>query len=550
MPAIDVNTPVQEPASSAIQSSTAENMSVIMQDARGYHYEVRGNTLLSTARVQQVLAEASDPRSAVEALQKAYVEAGYFLVGLEPEVVGTTIRIRVLPRSISSVQAPAVLQPYFRSLEDRPDLKYGSLARKYALAESYEQRRGRTLNIDLAPGKTPTEATLRVEEQLNPEASPISFNFGLNNFGNRFAGRYIGQGAVSYQPGAGWELSANYARGFTFDDEDDSELNAGGVGLSKVTPWGIYGINAAATDYANPNYLSAYNLEGRFRIYSATGMQFLAVSEKSRWLLNEAFTRTENVVDFGDTKTQALDERYNSVSLGLAYGRQLHETGSVDDLNLGLNLAKGLSSRKGSFANEGPVVADPQYFLASSSAVYAPRLPDRLHFGFSAQGQWADTTLPQNQQWVLGGLDRLSAWGPGVTVGDSGFLARLSATSPEFSLGGFGFAASMAVEGGGSRPHALPPTTTTSTTVTVLNPLLPLLPLLPPLEQVLTTKTTQENRPFWQYLADAGLNLQMRYGKGSSLSVGAAWPIASSKIPDQVLDEYRTQVYFVLSQAW
>lgn len=547
MPAIDVNTPVQQPVSSAIQSSTAESSAVIMQDARGYHYEVRGNTLLSTARVQQVLAEASDPRSAVEALQKAYVDAGYFLVGLEPEVVGTTIRIRVLPRSISNVQAPSELQPYFRGLEGRPDLKYRKLARKFALAESYDQRRGRSLNLDLVPGQIPTQATLRVEEKLNPDASPLSFNFGLNNFGNRFAGRYIGQGAVSYQPGAGWELSANYARGFSFDDGDDSELNAGGIGLSKVTPWGIYGINVAATDYANPNYLSAYNLKGRFRIYSATGMQILAVGEKSRWLLNEAFTRTENAVDFGDTNTQALDESYNSVSLGLSYGRKLHETGSVDDLNLGLNLSKGLSSREGSFADEGPVVADPQYFLANASAAYAPHLPDRLHFGFSTQGQWADTTLPQNQQWVLGGLDRLSAWAPGVTVGDNGFLARLSATSPEFSLGGFGFAASMALEGGGSRPHALPPTTTTSTTVNVLTPLLP---LLPPLEEMLTTETTQENKPFWQYLADAGLNLQMRYGKGSSLSVGAAWPIASSKVPDRVLDDYRTQVYFVLNQAW
>ena len=38
--------------------------------------------------------------------------------------------------------------------------------------------------------------------------------------------------------------------------------------------------------------------------------------------------------------------------------------------------------------------------------------------------------LPQQQQWVLGGIHRMAAWLPGTLIGDEGFYARLAVQKP------------------------------------------------------------------------------------------------------------------------
>jgi hemolysin activation/secretion protein len=52
-------------------------------------------------------------------------------------------------------------------------------------------------------------------------------------------------------------------------------------------------------------------------------------------------------------------------------------------------------------------------------------LTDRYSLGLEASGQYSDQTVPEQQQWVLGGLGNLTAYLPGLAVGDKGYLMRL-----------------------------------------------------------------------------------------------------------------------------
>ena len=82
----------------------------------------------------------------------------------------------------------------------------------------------------------------------------------------------------------------------------------------------------------------------------------------------------------------------------------------------------------------------------------AAKLPlsdaSELNFNFSAQ--IADEQLPQQQQWVLGGMSALSAYLPGVLSGDSGYFTAADFTH-KFILGGVDLSASVFVEYGASQ---------------------------------------------------------------------------------------------------
>ena len=60
----------------------------------------------------------------------------------------------------------------------------------------------------------------------------------------------------------------------------------------------------------------------------------------------------------------------------------------------------------------------PSYALRSQGTLFTTELQLAM--------QYADVTVPEQQQWIVGGIGNLHAYVPGVAVGDRGLLARLS----------------------------------------------------------------------------------------------------------------------------
>jgi hemolysin activation/secretion protein len=154
--------------------------------------------------------------------------------------------------------------------------------------------------------------------------------------------------------------------------------------------------------------------------------------------------------------------------------------------------------------------------MVQGSFNYVQSLPAGFSVGFNLNGQYANATVPQNQQWVIGGFGNLTAFLPAVLVGDGGGLGRLNLGAPSWAWKGYSITGSAFVEAGLVRSHFTP-----------------------------------ANAPTTRTLADAGLSLSGNTPFGTSLSLAYAWPIASRNVDlDAVNQQFRANLYFSLNQSF
>jgi hemolysin activation/secretion protein len=187
--------------------------------------------------------------------------------------------------------------------------------------------------------------------------------------------------------------------------------------------------------------------------------------------------------------------------------------GNTGSFNTSLIYNQGVNGSHGTLNNQIPSYPSAQfhYFDASLSLIQA--LPLGMTASFSASGQGAFNTLPQQNQWVLGGFGSLSAYYPGILVGDSGYSGRLQLQSPSWNYDGFTVSANAYVEAGG-------------TTFTYLAP----------------------GQTPWQSLTDVGVGVNLQSPWGTSITALSALPVGWNHVSQQVRRASRVDAYFVLSQ--
>ncbi|HXX86235.1 MAG TPA: ShlB/FhaC/HecB family hemolysin secretion/activation protein [Casimicrobiaceae bacterium] len=509
------NPPVEAPQA-AIIAPAKQAAEPIVIDSHGYHYVVTGNLLLPAEAVTSSLEAGDTPKAAVESLNQAYQNAGYFLTALRAEVAFQTVSIRVFHGRITEEDIEPSLVPFYAGMEGREDLQRNTLIRKSALAESYAAREGMKPKVAFAPAEEVGGSKMTVTEE--PIEGAKWWNAGLNfgNLGSRYSSRYIAQASGAVRPGAGLELSANFGQGLPglSADSAGSLYKTGGVGATAITPWGVYGATYYQTDYHIGEKAAPLNPDGTIKVGSISGTQLAYADEAGRIGLTESFTRTSNVVTGFQGLATITDQHYDFVSVGASFSRSLAVLGENASLAGGLTVSQGLSSRSGSLDPALPGVPNPRFTLYQASLSYTQPLPDGYSAGLSWSGQWADATLPQNQQWVLGGYGNLTAWLPAVMVGDIGTLTRASVATPAWELGGLNVAGSVFVEAGTVRTYYTPIGT-----------------------------------PVSRGLDDAGISLSGSLKSGTSLLVAYAWPWGSHNVNRSLLDN-RAYLYFSLNQSF
>lgn len=509
------------PPPPAVVSGAQDPAPSIFADSHGFHYAVAGNTLLSPDVVKATLEAAATPKEAIDALAREYVNRGYFLTALTGQVDRQLVSIKVIQGRLTESEMTPDLAPYFGGIEGRDDLQRSTIFRKSSVAEFYSSRQGMRPVVSFAKAQEVGGSKIIVSEEPLEGARQWSAGVNFGNLGSRFSSRYLASAYGALRPGAGLELTANWSQGLPglTNASGGSLYHSGTVGASIVTPWGIYGATYNGINYRIGGEAGAGLFpKGDIQISGVTGTQLLYADETTRWAVTEAFTHTQNVVDVftdSDQTFRLTDQRYDFVSLGTSYNKSLRVFGFNANIQTGLTAMQGLTPPRGTFV---PIVVgspNTRFSLIQANVNYQQALPANYVLGVAVSGQWSDSTLPQNQQWILGGLGNLSAWLPAVILGDLGGLGRVSVNAPPWTWDRFTVSGAAFVEAGVTRFHITPAIS-----------------------------------PVTRSLGDAGFSISGSIAGGTSLTLAYALPVYYRNVDRNVVDQQRAQVYFSLSQSF
>lgn len=512
-------TPAAAPVAAIVAPAPAE-AAPINVEANGYLFSVVGNTLLSAAAIEAVLNDAKTPKEAVDGLDAAYRKAGYQFVVIGARVNNRLVAIRVLQGRISEIVAPADLMPFVRGLQDREDLTSRDQLRAATMAEAFAARQGTRPRAQFAKAEQVGGTKMTVTEEPIPGAKPWNATLAFGNLGSRFSSRYTASASGTVRPGGGLELSAGYTQGLPglTADSAGSSYKGAQLGGSLVTPWGIYSLSYSRTQYTIGERAAPLYPSGDIESGGVTGTQLAYADEVTRVTLTQSLLRVSNLQTVFDGAATLTEQDYTYATLGATYNRAVALFGQNASIGAGATWQQGLSPRSGTFLPDTPGVPNPRYTLFQANASLSGGLPAGFSGAATLSGQFSDDTVPQNQQWILGGVGNLSAWLPAVLVGDSGALARLSVTSPPYRWGEIGLTGTAFVEGGVARfayrPAADPQT---------------------------------------RSLADVGLSLTGSTSFGLTATLAYAWPVWYRNVEGAIrdaADANRANLYFSLVQSF
>ncbi|GAB3372981.1 hypothetical protein NCG89_06795 [Spongiibacter taiwanensis] len=510
----------------------------LSKDNAFYQAEVAGLkvVVLSAPYVQpkdlKVLADAAkNPSQFILGLNQVYYLRGNLLVQLAYRQVGTTVYVYGVQSILERFEAPNGIEGFFESLEGDQDLTVAEYERRRVLANIQSGRQGinygvtykvsadlRRTSVSLAPRETDLDTT--------------SFTVDVGNQGNRFIGRNFAHAGLSTGFDNGVEVRFDYHKALTSigDANEDNEYDGIVFAADVATRAGLYGIDVTNAEYRRLvtersggglgcGFLGSCNqevvlldLDAEMTRVGISGQQILkAVPGKRLTISQRLDTISDETEDF--RQGVILDESYRVAELGTKYVTAGWGRNRKDSFQLGLSVKKGFGGDGGTFeAIDDETVVGPgrrsgDFIIVAPSIAAAFDVSERGRLSMSLSSQFAlDEQVPQAQQYALGGMSSLSAYLPGVLVGDSGYYGRLSlGRTPAES--GFSISPSVFVEMGSAR-----------------------------FENV-TGELDEERR-----ISSAGVGLQLNAGKSVELSVVAARGV-SSNLDDDYLEEYEVDAF-------
>ncbi len=512
---IDVFTPPLQPPA-VIELRLAPGAAAALRvESHGYIYEVTGNTLMPEQDIRRLLAEAATPQAAIDALSTAYRKAGHLLVALRAQVQGNNVTLAVVQGQITQIQAAAGVRGFYDGVEFDPQITENQIIRRNILAEMYASRSGLGFRPSVGPAPQPGGSALTIDTPEQPGFRPVSGSLTLGNYGSRYLGGYVAGINLQAQPGDGWLFTSNYSHGLPnwLKDSVGSRYDAGSLGISKVTPWGIYGANLNRTNYRLGVAGAPYYPAGQTQTAALTGSQLAWASATARLSLTQTFTHVAYKSTVLGGAYTLSDQNYNYASVGLQVSRNVQIGNLTGAVNGGVTYNLGVSAPRGTMVYDLSSAPQTRFHYWTANLSWQQALPQGFSANLSASGQWGLDTLPGNQQWVVGGYGSLSAFSSSL-AGDGGYLLRATLQTPPWTWRGWQVALQGFAEQGAATTHYNP-----------------------------------ANTPGWRLLADMGLGLTFTSPWKTNLSIMAARPIAQKNVSAAVFDSQRA-VYFVLQQPF
>ncbi|CAA0079366.1 Uncharacterised protein [Zhongshania aliphaticivorans] len=455
-------TPAQVSAYSAV--SAAEVSAVI----NGTNVRVLGNSYLADADIKSILSSAKTPAEGIINLTKQYYQSGHLLVRIRYAREGDDVVVYVEQLTLSDIRVEDNIRPHFEDLIGDSDLSISEFDRSRILANLKAERGG--YNYSMSYEETGNNSVALVMTKAAAEDyDSTDFILEANNKGSRFLGRYFGLAGLKHRFESGTELSLAYQTTFTeFGDALDGEsLDQFSLSIDHPFVSGLYGVDLSYVEYSREpsvtlvqtgfcllgllgcgttTTVTTVNLDAEILQAAFRGEQIVFSSVDSRLSVTEKISHIDSTLEQAGTSSKLLEETYQVVDIGVKYQKARYKTEELPaaQLNVGLNFLAGfgdggtldnydnyqtayLAQYPGTTPPDVVPAARTAEFLAlQPSARYMIRVDDDTLLSFSANGQFADEQLPQQQQFVLGGMNTLSAYLPGVLVGDEGYYINAS----------------------------------------------------------------------------------------------------------------------------
>lgn len=469
--------PPQLATNTQIEAAGRENAEAITAVVAGITMRVVGNKYLSPARVSAILSAAETPSAAITTLTRRYYNAGYLLVSVNYFRIDDTVTVLVSQSAVKGLRGNPAITAHFEGLVGDPDLSLAEFDRARVLADLQAQRAGLAYSIAYEQHYD-NQVILDFREVPLDGYDATDVVLEMNNKGSRFLGRYFGLAGVRHRFASGTEASLAYKTIF----EDLGEAGDGDgyhqVDFSIEHPFtfGLYGLDFTRIEYqrhptlasatsggllgiclpplfsCTPSGSVAVNLDAEINIAALSGEQVLYSNPVRRWSL---FEKIEYVNSEIQTELQAqplLDETYQTVELGGKYS----ERGELASLP---SYFKAQLSVRGGFGDGGSLDSDSsdgvgigqrsaEFIMLRSKLGYKFALADHYELAMNVDAQFSDgTQLPQQQQYVLGGMNSLSAYLPGVLIGDNGYFVH-AALNAKYRAWGMPVEASIFAEYG------------------------------------------------------------------------------------------------------
>jgi hemolysin activation/secretion protein len=407
-----------------------------------------GDRAASDAAIKRALDGADSLSDAVRAIGQLYHDAGYPAAHLVYALVGQDLYVLATLGSVGRIDVTPGLQPFFRGLVGDKPLTDTELEPRRILASIYADRAEISavpqFDPDLQPGASGDVMSMH-DAGTKPQQTEVKVDFG--NPGNRYVGRYfadVDARAGTYQ---GDEIHTTTRFGLHGINSGDSngtyfEQDAN---WNRVTPWGVGGVNGRYISYdANANAVQPTGINGQLYLLETYWLSPVYADINSHLSVMGKLDRTDKSAKLDvAADTQIQEEIYNSAELTALYAR-------VFNFILPVDLDAGVAARKG-FSGGHPLDGvDQHYFLLRPSARLLFHFGDRYTLSAEGLAQFSHDTVPEQQQWVLGGVGNVTAYLPGVAIGDRGYLLRSQAGAGDYDFGGVSVSPKLFVEYGKS----------------------------------------------------------------------------------------------------
>lgn len=439
-------------------SDYASSASAYVGKVGSFELRVTGNHHLNNDELDKIFEVAKSPDQAILLISSATNRKGHLLVNTLYSREQTVIYVHALQANLSNVTGDEAITPYFKGLEGDSDLKRSEFDRARAMANIKSDRTGVDYSVGYQVAESdPGQVAMVFEAEPQEDADRTDLSLKLSNEGSRFAGRYYADAGLKHSTMGGTDLSLDYQKaipewGESRDGDDYDQIT---LGINKPFSFGLYGLRVSQAEYTQdftsttaataicdpvlnllcmpgaPAATTTSVFDAEIQRIALTGEQVLSSDIDRRFSLYQELELIDSTIeDEGGNDLQ--DEVYTTLELGGKYQRA-NKLGSDKLLNYTLNASvKGGIDDDGGTLESTPTatgvavgkrVGDFIVFKPRAAVQIGNRKNTTLDLDIAAQ--LADDQLPQQQQWVLGGVNSISSHLPGVIVGDSGVFARL-----------------------------------------------------------------------------------------------------------------------------
>lgn len=420
-----------------------------------YQLTVGGDHGLSAAELDAIFERSRSPSEAIQLMNAATYRQGRLLVRYvyTPPRNGI-IEVEAVQQSVAAVRGPEPITRYFAALESDRELTRADFDRQRVIANIFAKRSGGDYSISYEESDRPQALDLVFAQSDAEDHSPFSVSASLGNQGSRFAGRYFLDVGLAYALPQGTSVAADFQTALTELGEatDGEDYRFARFSVDHPFTFGLLGLEARHTEYqrdlgsftettatclgpviggvcslpGTTTTTTELELDAEVQQLALSGTQILSSDLDHRLSLSQRLEWTDSQID-ASTGDKVQDERYGALELGASYHKADRVAGKRLNWNVAAALKGGLGGDSGTLGSDSTAAGisfgkRSAEFLAlkpRASARYA--FSERNAFTLDFSAQIANEQLPQQQQWVLGGIDRISAYLPGVLVGDTGY---------------------------------------------------------------------------------------------------------------------------------